>query len=451
VPQARPNRRTLEGATLLRWLSKPTPFRDGRILVLPLLAGLVFLLIPRPFGWSLDHLNKEDGQIFLHDWLTLGTQSLFTPYSGYLHVLPRTLSMLGAALPIEWFAAWIGVATAVIKVGICALAFPVFRAWLGSNGWAVAAAMTPAISPLASQEVLGNLTNLRWYMAFVVFLIAWSNHEGWGINVILAVTGILATLSEPLTVLVVPLLILRSVINSGWARVPSVASLTAIAAHFTWFVQVGDRGEVIGAAGLLTHPVETLEQLMLRGPAAALFGSNAAKIAMKSIGPAYWLVGLAVVAVGIALSMRWARQRPSQALFCGVLLVWGLVVLAATMAYSSWDRLALTWYAVGDAARYSASAALYLIPAALGVIGPTITKPSWPPRVAAWALVAGMALGVVADFAGDKWNYTGPTWASSVREARAACSQGQSSVTVQFTPEGTPMAWDAVLPCRAFR
>lgn len=439
-------------------LAAPTPFQ-GTVLFVALIAiGLLFQLVPRPNGWTLDHIHKEDGLIFLNDFVHDGWDSIFAPYSGYLHVLPRLLTAIGMILPIEFFAVWIGITTAAVKAVISVVMYPVLTRWLGSAKWGAVAAAVPLISPLASQEVLGNYTNLRWYMACVVFYIAWSVHDGWRTNAALALFGLLASFTEPLTVLVVPLLVVRAWVNRGWGKAPSLITLGAIATHFLFFVTPSSRGDVLGVGYLVSHPVYTLQQLMLRGPGASLVGSNVSKAAMQVAGSWFWLAGLAIVIALVVVTVVMVRSAPDSLptlAFSWIVIIWGLAVLSATMSFSTLEALDMgLWYSVAQTSRYALSGSLYILPGIIGIASLGLRRRAGylatPIALLATSLLAMLAVATAADFPGDKWNYAGPTWVATSQESSRLCTAGALEVEVPYTPQGTPIAWTSLLPCEVF-
>ena len=85
--------------TQRRFLLKPktgltaaTPFTATGLFGALVAIGLVSQLMPRPNGWTLDHIHEEDEVISLSDFAHLGSASGFVPTSGYLHLLPHRLS-----------------------------------------------------------------------------------------------------------------------------------------------------------------------------------------------------------------------------------------------------------------------------------------------------------------------------------------------------------------------
>ena len=73
----------------------------------PLSAAAVFILIflslflRRPDALTSPQFFAEDGRIFFHDQILYGgLESLFTPYAGYLLIVPRCTALIGSWFPI---------------------------------------------------------------------------------------------------------------------------------------------------------------------------------------------------------------------------------------------------------------------------------------------------------------------------------------------------------------
>lgn len=61
--------------------------------------GMFFLLLLRLDGSTLLHVQKEDGVVFLADFVHRGWSSLFDPDTGYQHLVPRSIAGVCASGP----------------------------------------------------------------------------------------------------------------------------------------------------------------------------------------------------------------------------------------------------------------------------------------------------------------------------------------------------------------
>ncbi|WP_138132995.1 hypothetical protein [Pseudarthrobacter sp. NamB4] len=107
-----------------------------------ILAGTIFLCLPRITGWTLEHVYKEDGLIFLTDFLNDGWGGLLKTHTGYLHVGPRLITgVCAGSLPANMFAGCIGISAAAFRGIVAILALTVFLPYARSWKWALAAAV----------------------------------------------------------------------------------------------------------------------------------------------------------------------------------------------------------------------------------------------------------------------------------------------------------------------
>lgn len=148
----------------------------------------VFLIILSLTIWrSWDRLTNptlwaEDGWIFLSHAYVKGISSIWEPYAGYFHTLPRILAVAASWLPLEETAGFLTFISIVVFAAVCASfsrndfenMFPdeSARAWI-----AIGFSFMPGLP-----EALGNLTNLHWFLALYVALLAFRNLDaklGW--------------------------------------------------------------------------------------------------------------------------------------------------------------------------------------------------------------------------------------------------------------------------------
>lgn len=398
-----------------------------------LTLGVAYLCIPRPNGWVLAHLHKEDGQVFLADFLAGG--HLFDPYTGYLHLGPRLATATCATMfaPTE-FAACVGVQSALLR-GACALValavlLPYARRW----GWALAAASTFLFAGVGQMEALGNLTNWRWFLVTVAVFGLLGNFRGplgaVGVSLLL----LAASLSDPLVVLLAPIAVWRLAGLRGWARLPGLTLAAGCGLHWA-LLNRGARSSTIWA--MLGQPVETAQQLLVRGGLEAVYGQTGTQVLVQAVGP--W-VALLALALPVAALLRLRPPGDVWAL-TGLMVLLGMGLLLVTLSFGPTEaRDFADRGAIGNLSRYA------LIPSLLSGSGLLVCL-SWiaaPRRWLAWATAAVMVLGAGGDLRGDSWNARGPEWPATVVAARIGCADW---VIVPVTPQGVPMKWDARLPC----
>ena len=160
----------------------------------------------------LNSLWAEDGYLFLADALRWSFfHALTTPYNGYLNTVSRLIAEPVSKLPVQWFAPAMAVAGAAIVTG-CA-----FVVWRSSAGHIRSTALRGVLvgvlvlPPVVGIEMLDDVTYSIWYLLFASFwVLLWrpSTLAGsFGAGVLLFLTAV----SNALTVLLLPIWLLRLV------------------------------------------------------------------------------------------------------------------------------------------------------------------------------------------------------------------------------------------------
>lgn len=429
--------------------SGTSPTARARVALLAVAAtGYAFLLMPRPTGLVADHLHKEDGMIFLTDFLRDGIGSVFAIYSGYLHVGARLVAgFCMVAVPAEGFSGCIAASTAGIRVLATVLAFWVFLPFARSWPWALAAAAGAFLFlPNGQQEILGNITNLRWILVAATATALLGNFERPLQILTAAAFALIGPLSDPLCLVLAPLALVRFITVRGSARVvPLVYTLAAIV-QFA-MMRTGDRA-VPPDASVFASPADSIAQLIVRGVTVAQYGLLGTEGLLMVGG--LWLAIIASV-LPVATVISALRMNSQDRRLVSFLLLWcslGLGLLLVTFLFADMRALALVdWWAPASASRYSALTGFFLTPAIVLASASLLKSGIFGLRGLAVVTLVVLVLAVVADFRGDPWNTRGPIWAATVGKARAQCQLERHDQTVPITPQGVPMPWTATVTC----
>jgi hypothetical protein len=435
-----------------RLLTLPTPWprapRATLWFVIVVVVGAASLLVPRTTGWTGAYLHSEDGQVFLTEFLQGGFGTLFQTYAGYLHLVPRTITATCGTLagPLG-FAACINVGSVLVKAAIMVVAFPVLSAYARSWRWGLAAAALGLLFlPVGQQEVLGNLTNLRWFLLAGAFFAVIGVFRARWLVVFAAAVALLAALSDPMPLLLAPIAIWRLVGMRGWARLPSVLVLVGSVVHLL-MLDASARGERGGIAELLAVPSQTIGQLLVRGPLTTQWGMTLTQELMLRIGVPLAIATLVLLLVLVVLAWR-GRQIDDPAVpFVILLAVLGTGFLLVTIAFpASYIALADIW-SPSQPARYSALTGLFLTPALVLLLSRAWSSARDPVLGRVWTLVMGavLVLAYVGDAGGDARNTDGPTWAQTVATAEELCRAGTVDPSLPNSPvyEG----WHTTITC----
>lgn len=143
--------------------------RGGPIrLLLPLavmLGALVVLISRRPDQWFSPQFWAEDGMFFFADAANHGWKSVFFPYAGYLHLVPRVVACATIHLPWEFlpmvYAIVAGVITAAVVTRVVYSQTPLVPR--------IAAACAIVAVPHTG-EVFLNITNINWILGLVLIV-----------------------------------------------------------------------------------------------------------------------------------------------------------------------------------------------------------------------------------------------------------------------------------------
>jgi hypothetical protein len=418
-----------------------------RVAGVPLVAVVVGLLttalawyrlgpVPRNTVWA------EDGGVFLRERIAMGpVDTLLHPYAGYVHLLPRLIVDLGYALPPERYAQVVALAACTVVGGVCALVFVLSRDVVRPWPLRLVLAAVPVVLPLAPYEISGNAANLHWFLLVLVpWVFAWRARSWWAAGALAVVAGV-AVLTEPLTALFAPLLLLawtprgRAPSPSGrWTALPVTLVVVVALAVQGITTLTSPRALATGSpavrdvlAGYLLRPVAGAWDPDLGAVLTAVVEHGWAVVVVPA---ALLLVVLvAAVVVGPART-RWMVA----ALAVGSVAVWWVALLANGGDGIRWSAPVAAMVAVPPQ-RYAAAAGLLLVSAAVVAAATLVDARSWsraagrtggPGRLvgalAGWCVVTAVVASAVLHVAPtDTRRSGGPVWAGQLPAAAAAC------------------------------
>ena len=186
-------------------------------LLAALTAGTALALARQAGRGPLDTLWAEDGTIFLQDALDRPfNESLTRSYAGYFHLLPRLTAELVSVLSLRWAAIGFGLMAAFLASVQGLVVFHATEGYFRTMAIRVALAASVIVLPLSRGEVVGVVANLQWLLLFTSFwVLLWNPRGDWGLAVGTAVL-VLTTMSDPLTMCLLPLGLLRLFVLRGW-------------------------------------------------------------------------------------------------------------------------------------------------------------------------------------------------------------------------------------------
>jgi hypothetical protein len=190
-------------------ISAPMPRYWQRMLValVPIFAVTLLLRVPR--GEAMTHFWAEDGAVFYSQATRDGCAAVTQGYAGYGHLLPRLVACAAAQVPIADAPAFMAVSAAVLASLVSVLAVHLGASVTGSRAVGVVAGGALVLSPMAKLEVLDAVCNVQWYLPlpliWTVLAVPRRRRAALG----LAAFAAIAVATAPLTVLLLPLVILR--------------------------------------------------------------------------------------------------------------------------------------------------------------------------------------------------------------------------------------------------
>jgi hypothetical protein len=189
--------------------------------------GFLFLLLflRRPDSLTKPQFFAEDGLVFFHDQVLFGAwDALFTPYAGYLHVVPRLVAFIASFFPVREAPLVYNFLALAIADACCGLfSLPAFRFVVRSDMLRFAVCVVVAAG-IDSTELVGTITNIQWYLqlaAILILLYSFTREAagGWLWHTALSLLMLSLALSVPMLIIAVPLALwslVRSKPASRW-------------------------------------------------------------------------------------------------------------------------------------------------------------------------------------------------------------------------------------------
>ncbi|HEU5107525.1 MAG TPA: hypothetical protein VFT95_03020, partial [Micromonosporaceae bacterium] len=332
----------------------PLPDRRPAYVGAFLVAVFLGLFLPAA-RTHLNHVWAEDGARFTVDALGASLWSnLATPYGGYLHTVPRLLIEPLSLLPLTALPAAIAVVTAILRAGIALLVFAASGAYLRWLPVRTAHAALVVLLPAGNSEALGNLANLHWFLLYGAFWALLWRPAARGANILAAVVVTLAVLSDPLVLLLVPLVLLRLLLPS-W---PDRFSAIGFGAGAVLQIVAMLGAPRAPSSDVPVDPVRLLLAGILRDPVVTFAGPEVTQYLYPRFGNAVLLVAILLALVPIAAAVL-AGDRPHRFLAL-VAAGYSALIMVLVMVVNWTPELQERPAIVLFSQRYSVAPALFL-------------------------------------------------------------------------------------------
>jgi hypothetical protein len=419
------------------------------VLVPILVAAGVTVQLFRPITPALtDRVFAEDGAIFLNGAVERGSgffDVLLEPYAGYVHIVPRALAAVVAALPLDDAAAGFAVGSAIVVALLSVYVFVALADLIESHAIRAALALVMLVPPASGAHTAANASNLHWYFGFAAFCALISRPRGHAQVALATAVTALAALSDPLNALLIPLAVWQMLDMRG-SRTRFVI-IGGLAAGLLVQAGVGLGGSDLGGPTdhLSYDWFMTAQQAFLgRVGTAAIVGDRPlGGLVTVWGGWIYLATGVALAVLALAAIRRWPDRR-SQVALVSIAYALGWFAVVVYLRGGTADAMSVS---VGPfstkAARYVLEPLLLLFLSAGAVVDRD--RHAWPRwasvAAAVWlvSLVVHNYSIVATDREGDR------AWSTELTAARTECMDGRQVATLRLAP-GPP--WAVTLDCR---
>ena len=406
--------------------------------------GLAGLALLRQSGASaINTVWAEDGATFyeqsrLHGFL----DTLTTPYNGYLQLGPRLFVQLTRLAPIADAASVMALTGACFVALVCCYVFHASRGILPPVWTRLVLVAAVIFLPLATGEILDNNVNIGWWFFFAAFWALLSRPRTTADAVLAGLVCVLASGTEPLVALFLPLALVRVLVVRGDLRqvAPVVGLVLGLAYQGIGLIKTTGSSSTFAMAS--THGV--IRALGIRVGWGWLTGNDLSNHLKNSSHAVAWqTTGYLVLAavVGVALLLR------HRATLFFVITAVGFAVITFVVPVTIRGAGVIFDAPLFVGSRYSATPVLLLWSA---VLAEAFRLSEVIPRRAARYLPALACLLLlvpiwVVDFRTANLRSAGPLWNEQVQLADTTCkSHPDGKASLQISPPG----WSVVLPCK---
>ena len=420
------------------------PAAVGSALVALLTA---LLLVRQAVVAAWDTIWAEDGFAFLSDALSGNAlAAVAEPHGGYLHLPPRAAAAIAALLPLDLAAVVFSVTWAVVVALLAAFVYAASGQVLRSRALRLTLATLTALLPAAGSELLGNTTNLHFYLVHACFwAFVWRSTTRPALAARATVVAVTA-LSDPLTLLFAPLALWIAVSRDGRRELVVPAFLVAgLAIQLGATVLAGESPERLTRF----DPTDLPLLFSLRVTGSLLVGDRFLDEAWLSLGRPFAYGAL--LAVGGVLLIGALRTERATRVFVTIAAGYSVVLFGVFLAGRGTAGMRpgtdeATWHLAG--ARFTYTPILLLLAALLALID-RYAADRRAGVLARGATVATVAVLVAANFGLTSERSLGPAWQPELEAARQRCHAGADRARIPVAPE--PFGFVLQTACRNLR
>jgi hypothetical protein len=364
------------------------------------LTGVLFALLclRRPDALGNPQFWAEDGVVFYAmQMVQPGIGNFFATYKAYLHLVPRLTMGVTALFPAAYAPAIANAAAIAITAFCCALfSLRRFRHLLASDALRLTVCLLLATA-LQSGELIGNITCVHFWLVLAALLAvaqpaaAYRGPGAWSAYALAAV-ALLAGLSDPAVVLLVPLA--AGIVRRRPATWPAALAVTlASAAQAAVFLHAARAERGPGPQDSLGEIVgSSLSALVWRTMAVPVFGL--VRVMSRPAGDFLPLLLVALLAAAVWLTALWWRHPDARPRLLATLYVSLASVVLVVAGRSMAEHFRPTGVTLWGGERY------FLLGSALFVYLVALSLERWVPwpRARPLVLIALFTGGLAGNF-----------------------------------------------------
>lgn len=293
--------------------------RDWGWRIVGCLCGLMLLWFRKPQVFNHPQMWAEDAAVFFRGAYLYGAESLFERYAGYLHTIPRLVALFANAFAPD--------RTPEIFALACVSGY-LWVSWFisGSRVNLSNRYILPSIIALSpvDGEVLLNLTNLQWTVAWLLIGVALARSPRmWKERIHDSVVTIGVGLSGLFSIFFFPSFVLKWWYErSGWSIWLIVLNILCGGVQIIGF----SSGQRVAA---VAEPIYADYWRMLGRPLYSL-GFGPLSPLVQGLIALQIVLGVIMVAALIVVAVHSLRTRNTQSLslICGAILIWAAVLVS---------------------------------------------------------------------------------------------------------------------------
>ncbi len=345
--------------TLWRWLNLEVkwPLVADRTILSPIkVFPLLWLILATRIVGLLAHpqFYAEDGTVFFAEAWNEGFASLWIPYSGYLHLIPRMVAFLSTFDPLR-AELWAILAASAAQAGVAAFVFSrrvrLFFPWRCLLAFLI-------LGYPNMQGLVANTANIQWFaIVWVVFVLLSEPNRSRAGRLLEGGALCAVALSTPMSLFLLPIALYRLYKAKG-LRIDLVLWLLGTAIQAYVLFQAGGERHFEPTHAKLALLASMIKGSLVSGAVFGVSGVGGWSVFLDLSTALFCVLILVVYLRGFRFADRYARA----------LMVLGTLVLIAALLGIDWRALNMA----GQGQRYFFILGMMFVPALIFNVAKTV-------------------------------------------------------------------------------